>query len=126
MIKFLRLSCCLATFFLVFNTSIQLEAQSFSASVQPYKSESLAKHFKTYQVFQLDAQALDAYVSSNSETKAQLKIGSHNWHLALTPNHIFSDNYSLQVSTVYRLSYLEQASPIPSVPHTWQVGKALT
>ena len=99
MIKFLRLSCCLATFFLVFNTSIQLEAQSFSASVQPYKSESLAKHFKTYQVFQLDAQALDAYVSSNSETKAQLKIGSHNWHLALTPNHIFSDNYSLQVST---------------------------
>ena len=99
MAKFLRLYCCLATVFLLTAFSFQLGAQSFTASVESHTSLVLSKHFSTYQVFQLDANALDAYVKSNAEAPVQLNVGAHHWRLDLTPNRILSENYALTVQT---------------------------
>ncbi len=99
MVKFLRLYCCLAAAFLLQSASFQLDAQSFSASLEPHTSLVLSKNFSTYQVFKLDVPALDGYVKSNAEAPAELNIGAHQWQLDLSPNPILADYYSLQVQT---------------------------
>jgi PKD repeat protein len=99
MVKFLRLYCCIATVFLLQSVFLRLDAQTFTASIEPYTSLALSKQFSTYQVFKLDATQLDAYVKSNAEAPAKLNIGAHNWQLDLTLNPIVSDNYSLRVQT---------------------------
>ncbi len=99
MVKFLRLYCCFATILFLTAASNQVKAQSFVASLESHQSLVLSKHFSTYQVFKLDATKLDAYVKSNAEAPAQLKVGAHNWNLDLTVNQIFAENYSLRVST---------------------------
>jgi PKD repeat protein len=80
-------------------SALRVEAQSFSATLQPHTSTSLSNQFSAYQVFQLDAKVLDSYVKANLETPAQLQIGNHQWQLNLSHNSIISENYMLQVST---------------------------
>ncbi len=99
MAKFLRLLVCLATVFLLTVPAFQLSAQSFTALLEPHTSVVLAKNFSNYQVFQLDAPALNAYVNSNAEAPAKVNIGSHQWQLNLTPTKILADYNSLQVQT---------------------------
>lgn len=97
MAKFLRLNGCLAAFLLLLFTTFQSGAQSFTGKIEQYSSAILAGHFSTYEVFQLDATQLEAFVKSNAESSAQLKVGSHEWQLALTPNPLVRSNYLLQV-----------------------------
>lgn len=99
MVKFLRLYCCFATVFLLQSAFLQLDAQTFTASMEPYTSLALSKQFSNYQVFKLDATQLDAYVKSNAESPVKLNIGAHAWQLDLTLNPIISENYSLRVQT---------------------------
>lgn len=99
MVKFLRIYCCLAAIFLLQTTAFQLNAQSFTASVEPHFSPVLAQNFSQYQVFQLDANLLDAYVESNTNAPAELKIGAHQWRLSLTLNPIVKEGYSVRVQT---------------------------
>ncbi|MFN0034303.1 MAG: PKD domain-containing protein [Saprospiraceae bacterium] len=67
--------------------------------MKPHLSPVLDQHFSVYQVFQLDANLLDAHVKSNASVPAQLKVGDHYWRLSLTLNPIISENYSLRVQT---------------------------
>ena len=99
MAKFLRLYCCLVAIFLLQSPVFQLDAQSFTASVEPHTSPALSQNFRQYQVFQLDATLLDAHVKSNLSSPVILQIGTHHWQLNLTPSRIVSENYSLQVQT---------------------------
>jgi PKD repeat protein len=97
MAKFLRLNGCLAAFLLFIFTAYQSDAQSFTGKIEQYSSPTLSGQFSTYEVFQLDAKQLDAYVKSNAESPAQLKVGVHDWQLVLTLNHLVRSNYLLQV-----------------------------
>lgn len=99
MAKFLRLYCCLAAIFFLQTITIQLSAQTFTGNLEPHPSPVLSQHFSEYQVFELDATTLDAFVKSNAESPAKLKIGDHDWQLSLTLNPIVSENYSLRVGT---------------------------
>jgi PKD repeat protein len=104
MFKFLRLFCCLATIFMLGSLPNHLAAQSFSGAVEQNSSVLLSNYFSNYQVFKLDAATLGAYVKSNAEAPAQLKIGDHDWRLELSPSPILSENYSLTVQTKHGIS----------------------
>ena len=99
MISFFRFFGFLVSIISLCSLSNPLEAQSFSAEIQPKGSLTLSNIFSNFQVFRLDAATLGAYVKSNAEAPAQLKIGGHDWKLGLTPNPILSENYLLTVQT---------------------------
>jgi len=99
MAKFQRLFCCLLAIFLLQTPVFQLDAQSFTASMEPHTSPALAQNFSQYQVFQLDATLLDAHVKSNLTSPVTMQIGTRHWQLNLTPSRVVSENYSLQVQT---------------------------
>ena len=99
MAKKLRLVSCFAAIIFFQTIQIQLVAQSFTATVESHNTETLNDYFTAYEVFGLDASALDAFVTSNAESPVQLTIGAHNWQLDLVQNPIVSEDYSLRVST---------------------------
>jgi PKD repeat protein len=104
MISFLRFFGFLVSIVSICCLSNPLEAQSFSAEIEPKGSLALSKIFSNFQVFRFDAATLGDYVKSNAEAPAQLKIGGHDWKLELTPNPILSENYLLTVQTAKGVS----------------------
>jgi PKD repeat protein len=84
------------------------QSNVFQGEEIPFKDKDvLAKGFKTYQVFQIDAQALSDYVKQQPEqAEVSLSLGnSFNWDFKLHPRDIRSENYSLVASTAEGKKY---------------------
>jgi PKD repeat protein len=75
--------------------------QNYTGTSTPTTSPSLEKVLNTWEVYQLDINALNNYLKNSQNTSAviDLQLGFHHWKLDLIPNRIISENYKLQVLT---------------------------
>ncbi|MCA0237608.1 MAG: PKD domain-containing protein [Bacteroidetes bacterium] len=90
---------CMALALLLLFQAPFTNAQSFfgTPNDQYRQSVALSKAFKQWEVYSLDASGILSSVKSNQPT--DVTLGEHRWKLDLTPAHILSSNYTLQLIT---------------------------
>jgi PKD repeat protein len=93
--------------FMACGQSLSWGQSTFSGRALTLQSDFLDESFRQYELFQINAEALNDYVKNAAGLTAfNLKLGSsHNWLIELVPNELRSPDYVLSVNTEQGLEY---------------------
>ncbi|MFN4079601.1 MAG: PKD domain-containing protein [Saprospiraceae bacterium] len=89
-----------ACFFLLLLAPSLLSAQQFAGQSETFISPALLKQFYAWEIYRIDANAVNQFVKASPDSELHLELGPHSWRLSLTPNdRLLAPNYKLQVLT---------------------------